>query len=811
MASSVNAITTQGSPGTNAVGTVTFNPGDSTLNISNTTDTITIQTNFSGVSSLNSGAGGLNIKSTDGCLNIPNPDGNNDINVTAYSSNTNTSSLVAQNVSGAFAWAGAGGPPEVSTVAYAVGALIIYSSSTYVCVTAQPIGSPLPPNAGAWVAIGGGGGGTTNAITFPGFTSGSPNSPFDNTQVYNLGQVVVYPPLSNDLPGTQYIFMWSWTEPTVADDTSYIPLSATTNSNGWIILGTYNVENYDPAITPNPTPTQYVGPYQATVQYSPGDLVSYGGNPNGYFYLCNAVYTATGSQISPPSPAFVVVGSPLAISNAGLWVSGDNYLVNNIVKSPANSNYYLCITEVAGGVIDPSTDTANYQLFSVTSNASSIPQPVGYTVAFPNATPTDGQVLEADGTSGSLKWATAPVAGVPQPSAYPTVAFPATAPTNGQYLSADGVDGQLAWSSVAPGSGITSLTGGGGGSGTTTGASIGFSGTISNSYASSGGVVYTATDDAMSVAITTGGSVTSVIGDSGSVATNVNNLTLQVGTAGQTTVQTLSTGAITIPPPYAPPFVANTLTTFISPSNIASYPPGDTGGSFTVPMAYISPNILPTTGSPIYSLSANTAYLINYNLTLNDTGILRRYVATWVDTTTYLIGDVVAYGGTPPFLNLWTSLVSGNLNQLPDAPASAYWTQITPSVETPVGVYPASISFGFALYATNNTTWETTGINTGYTPIPIGTYTSTGGPDVYLTATDIKYTGTVMIKPNANSFLNIYFEVSPSWNPGTTSYTYDFPAGQNWVLSVSSATVSPTLDYTDNTTPSVFQIGAMGV
>lgn len=75
--------------------------------------------------------------------------------------------VVAQNLSGALAWAGSTATPPVSTVAYAPGALVIYSNTTFVCRVAQPVGSALPADGANWQSIGGGGGSIPTQIANP--------------------------------------------------------------------------------------------------------------------------------------------------------------------------------------------------------------------------------------------------------------------------------------------------------------------------------------------------------------------------------------------------------------------------------------------------------------------------------------------------------------------------------------------------------------------------------------------------------------------------------------------------------------------
>jgi len=90
----------------------------------------------------------------DGCLSFTPDAISSAVKFNAYNSTSNTSGLVANNISGSLAWN--------TSNAYAVGAVVIDSGSTYVCLTAQPASSPAPTNGANWQSIGGGGAGGGN-------------------------------------------------------------------------------------------------------------------------------------------------------------------------------------------------------------------------------------------------------------------------------------------------------------------------------------------------------------------------------------------------------------------------------------------------------------------------------------------------------------------------------------------------------------------------------------------------------------------------------------------------------------------------
>lgn len=144
--SGVTALVT--STGGNITGDITLSstqPG--LLSISNTASA-PYQINFAPISasvnSLNGKIGAVTLGSSDGLLSVTPDPVSGAIDLKAYNATLNTSGLVANNISGQLAWEGNGASPELSTKAYAIGALVIYTTNTYICVSPQPIGAGAP-------------------------------------------------------------------------------------------------------------------------------------------------------------------------------------------------------------------------------------------------------------------------------------------------------------------------------------------------------------------------------------------------------------------------------------------------------------------------------------------------------------------------------------------------------------------------------------------------------------------------------------------------------------------------------------------
>jgi hypothetical protein len=137
-----------------ATGSVQFKTTSAALlSVVSDANSFTVSPLQSGVTTFNGGQGPITLASSN--LAITKRGLVNTYDIFTYNAaGAGSACLVGQNVTGALAWLGT----TASTAAYAEGDLVIYSPSTYVCLTPQPIGSPPPPNGSAWVAIGGGGG-----------------------------------------------------------------------------------------------------------------------------------------------------------------------------------------------------------------------------------------------------------------------------------------------------------------------------------------------------------------------------------------------------------------------------------------------------------------------------------------------------------------------------------------------------------------------------------------------------------------------------------------------------------------------------
>jgi len=153
--SGVSALTT--TTGNSMTGSINLvSTQTSLLNVSNNPTapfTINFSPVFGGVNSVGGKNGNVSLTTPDGCLSITPDAISPQLKFNAYNAGSNTSGMVANNVSGSLAW--------VSSNAYAVGAVVIDSGTTYMCLTAQPASSPAPSNGANWQSIGGGGGGSS--------------------------------------------------------------------------------------------------------------------------------------------------------------------------------------------------------------------------------------------------------------------------------------------------------------------------------------------------------------------------------------------------------------------------------------------------------------------------------------------------------------------------------------------------------------------------------------------------------------------------------------------------------------------------
>ena len=126
----------------------------SLLNVSNNPSApfnINFSPVFGGVNSVGGKNGNVLLTTPDGCLSITPDAISPQLKFNAYNAGSNTSGMVANNVSGSLAW--------VASNAFAVGAVVNNSGSTYMCLSAQPASSPAPSAGSNWAVIGGGGGG----------------------------------------------------------------------------------------------------------------------------------------------------------------------------------------------------------------------------------------------------------------------------------------------------------------------------------------------------------------------------------------------------------------------------------------------------------------------------------------------------------------------------------------------------------------------------------------------------------------------------------------------------------------------------
>jgi len=264
----------------------------------------------------------------DGCLSFTPDAISSAVKFNAYNSTSNTSGLVANNISGSLAWAGGGGPPAVSTVAYAVGAVVIYSGSTYVCLVAQPIGSALPVNGANWQSIGGGGVGGGNW---------SYKGAWVASNAYVVNDVVVNPtgsdasfvmsiassniPASSNAPWTTAGQTAGWQ--TIANDAivGYNQGTSATDPSYTTILAMEALSGAPPPVNPGSN-----GNYIFSVINNDGDL--YGDFGAGRFVVAgiNSGLTPTGSNTLP-----FITTTGNAGSNIQLSVNGGGALPVNVV------------------------------------------------------------------------------------------------------------------------------------------------------------------------------------------------------------------------------------------------------------------------------------------------------------------------------------------------------------------------------------------------------------------------------------------------------------------------------------------------
>lgn len=171
MATQVNSLA--GGGGTPLTGVIGIVSTSGALTVGqNTTapaNNITVGYNPTGITAFSAGGqpanGNITLATGDGLSYTNDTFGTITLNTFSPATGTaTTATMTAQNLGSALAWAGSTASPPISTVAYVPGAVVIYSSTTYVCLVAQAIGSALPVNGADWQSIGGGGGGTPTEI-----------------------------------------------------------------------------------------------------------------------------------------------------------------------------------------------------------------------------------------------------------------------------------------------------------------------------------------------------------------------------------------------------------------------------------------------------------------------------------------------------------------------------------------------------------------------------------------------------------------------------------------------------------------------
>lgn len=276
--------------------------------------------NIGGVKTLNTQNGDLNMIMSDGMGIVESAGGN--LLLHPYfplSGTATTATLVAGNLNGAspLAWQGAS---SLSTVAYVPGAVVIYSSTTYVCLVAQPIGSAPPSNGANWQSIGGGGGGGGN-WSYQGAWNAS------NAYVSND---VVFDPTASDARFNGYIALSN------IPASSNAPWTSAGQSSGWSpyfntgIVGFNNGSNASNAngttllsmnsVGGSPPPTGSNGSFIMTVINQDGG----GGGSNVYTDFC--------------AGRFVVAGV-----NTGLAPTGSNTLPFITTTDSGGSNIQLSV------------------------------------------------------------------------------------------------------------------------------------------------------------------------------------------------------------------------------------------------------------------------------------------------------------------------------------------------------------------------------------------------------------------------------------------------------------------------------------
>ena len=265
--SGVTALIT--STGGNVTGDVTLASTQAGILTVSNTPTAPYTINFSPVSAtvntLNGKIGTLTLGSSDGLLNVATDPISGAINLTAYNATTNTSGIVANNISGALAWEGTGSP-VASTKAYTVGALVVYNGGTYICVVAQPVGSSAPDlnTPDNWVAIGGSSAGVSSLNTQTGALVLDLAGGFGSADVTPTGNTVkLYPyfPATGTATSASLVAQnlqnnLAWQGASNVSTYAYVPgnlvkvsdITNPANSGFWVCLETQPIGSAQPAL-----------------------------------------------------------------------------------------------------------------------------------------------------------------------------------------------------------------------------------------------------------------------------------------------------------------------------------------------------------------------------------------------------------------------------------------------------------------------------------------------------------------------------------------------------------------------------------
>jgi len=281
--------------------------------------------------------------------------------------------MVAQNLGGAYplAWAG-DGVPEVSTVAYLPGAVVIYSGTTYVCLVPQPIGSALPVAGAVWASIGGGGGGGGSSISNAGASLAidvSGTLTFTNPDTASfVNQINLTTVVPTTTPGTNAgtISLTAGNQILLTSNGAGILLSSgdgdidtQSTGNGDINIsagGTYAVTGTSGVAISSPVSIA-IG-----IQNGEGTAKQIGlADDTGSIILVNSDFASNAPVSIVPSVATPSdCASGAVIFNCGAFDANIGYVLGSIVQE--NTASYLCIvnTGLAFPLPSPSTTPTNW-------------------------------------------------------------------------------------------------------------------------------------------------------------------------------------------------------------------------------------------------------------------------------------------------------------------------------------------------------------------------------------------------------------------------------------------------------------------